>query len=177
MSLSKKEVREITGFTFSKIGTDPENWMKRAVDFKEAAILIAKSEEYSPPFPYYYNSGIALELALKSIAIAKSKVYEANHRLNDLCTLVGLKTNKDQECTLELLSELIIWSGRYPVPMKEGQWDNYHDAVQEKHVVRESEGNVHRTLANRDRFPTVENFLTLWGLCETEYKSSIAKKA
>ncbi|PKM29503.1 MAG: hypothetical protein CVV07_10435 [Gammaproteobacteria bacterium HGW-Gammaproteobacteria-11] len=177
MSLSKKEVREITGFTFSKIGTDPENWMKRAVDFKEAAILIAKSEEYSPPFPYYYNSGIALELALKSIAIATSKVYEANHRLNDLCTLVGLKINKDQECTLELLSELIIWSGRYPVPKKEGQWNNYHDVVHEKHVVRESEGNVHRTLANRDKFPTVEKFLTLWELCETEYKSSIAKKA
>jgi HEPN domain-containing protein len=176
VSLSKKEVRGITGFTFSKIGTDPENWMKRAVDFKEAAILIAKSDEYCPPFPYYYNSGIALELALKSLAIAKSKVYEANHRLNDLCTLVGLKINKDQECTLELLSELIIWSGRYPVPKKEGQWNNYHDVVHEKHVVRENGGNVHRTLANRDRFPTVENFLTLWRLCETEYKSSIAKK-
>ena len=177
MSLSKKEVREITGFTFSKIGTDPENWMKRAMAFKEAAILIAKSEEYSPPFPYYYNSGIALELALKSIAIAKSKVYEANHRLKDLCTLVGLNITKDQGYTLELLSELIIWSGRYPVPKKEGQWNNYHDVVHEKHVVRESEGNVHRTLANRDRFPTVENFLTLWELCESEYKSSIAKKA
>lgn len=177
MSLSKKEVREITGFTFSKIGTDPENWMKRALDFKNAAILIAKSEEYSPPFPYYYNSGIAVELALKSIAIAKSKVYEANHRLNDLCTLVRLNITKDQECTLELLSELITWSGRYPVPKKEGQWNNYHDVVHEKHVVRESEGNVHRTLANRDRFPTVENFLTLWELCESEYKSSIIKKA
>lgn len=175
MSLSKKEVREITGFTFSKIGADPANWMKRAMAFKEAAILIAKSEKYSPPFPYYYNSGIALELALKSIAIATSKVYESNHRLNDLCSLVGLKINKDQECTLELLSELIIWSGRYPVPKKEGQWNNYHDVVHEKHVVRESEGSVHRTLANRDRFPTVENFLTLWELCETEYKSQLQK--
>ncbi|MFT6140726.1 MAG: HEPN domain-containing protein [Psychromonas sp.] len=177
MSLSKKEVREITGFTFSKIGTDSENWMKRAIDFKEAAILIAKSDDYSPPFPYYYNSGIALELALKSIAIKQSKDYKKNHRLNDLCTLVGLKITKNQECTLELLSELIIWSGRYPVPKKEGQWNNYHDIVQEKHVVRESEGNVHRTLADRDRFPTQENFLTLWALCETEYKLSIAKKA
>lgn len=177
MSLSKKEVREITGFTFSKIGTDPENWMKRAIDFKEAAMLIAKSEEYSPPFPYYYNSGIALELAFKSIAIAKSKDYETNHRLNDLCTLIGLKITKNQECTLELLSELVVWSGRYPVPKKEGQWNNYHDVVQEKHIVRESEGSVHRTLADRDRFPTLENFLTLWELCETEYKLSIAKKA
>lgn len=95
MSLSKKKVREITGFTFYNTGTDPENWMKRAMDFKEAAILIAKSDEHSPPFPYYYNSGIALELALKSIAIAKSKSYKANHRLNDLCTLVELKITKE----------------------------------------------------------------------------------
>lgn len=177
MSLSKKGVREITGFTFSKIGTDPENWMKRAIDFKEAAILIARSDEYSPPFPYYYNSGIALELALKSIAIAKSKAYKANHRLNDLCTLIELNITKNQECTLELLSELIVWSGRYPIPKKEGQWNNYHDVVQEKHIVRESEGNVHRMLADRDRFPTLENFLSLWKLCDTEYKSAIAKKA
>ena len=140
--------------------------------FKDAAILIAKADEYSPPFPYYYNSGIALELALKSIAIANSKVYEPNHRLNDLCSLVEIKITKNQECTLELLSEFIIWSGRYPVPKKEGQWNNYHDVVHEKHVVRESKRNVHRTLANGDRFPTVENFLALWRLCETEYKSS-----
>ena len=67
MTLTKKEIREITGFTFSEIGSDPENWMRRAIAFKDAAILIAASDEYSPPFPYYYNSGIALELALKSL--------------------------------------------------------------------------------------------------------------
>ncbi|TKB47362.1 hypothetical protein FCL40_16055 [Ferrimonas sediminicola] len=177
MSFKKNEVREIAEFTFSKIGTDPENWMKRAVDFKDAAILIAKSDEYSPPFPYYYNSGIALELILKSIAVAKSKNYGTNHRLNDLCTLVGLKIAKNQECTLELLSELIVWGGRYPVPKKEGQWNNYHDVVKEKHIVRENEGGVHRTLADRDRFPTLDNFLSLWELFETEYISEIEKRA
>lgn len=176
MSLSKKKVREIAGFTFSKIGEDPKSWMKLAMDFKEAAVLIAKSDEYSPPFPFYYNSGIALELSLKATAIAKSKDYEANHRLNDLCNLIGLKITMNQECTLELLSEIVIWSGRYPVPKKEGQWNNYHDVVQEKHIVRESEGGVHKTLADRDRFPTVENFLALWKLCKAEYKLSIAQK-
>lgn len=63
------------------------------------------------------------------------------------------------------------------MPKKEGQWNNYYDVVHEKHVVREGEGNVHRTLANRDRFPTVANFLALWMLCETEFNVSIAKKA
>ena len=177
MTLSKKEVREITGLTFSEIGTDPKNWMTRAIAFKDAAILISKSDEYSPPIPYYYNSGLALELALKAIAIAKSKDFETNHRLNDLCTLSGLNITTDQKCTLELLSELVVWGGRYPVPKKEGQWNNYHDVVQEKHIVREREGNVGRTLANRERFPSVENFLNLWGVFETEYKLSIAKKA
>lgn len=177
MALSKKEVREITGFTFPEIGSNPENWMSRATAFKEAAILIANSDEYSPPFPYYYNSGIAIELALKALAIEKSKKFETNHRLNELSSLVGLKITKDQECTLELLSELIVWSGRYPIPKKEGQWNNYHDVVQEKHIVREREGNVGRTLANRNRFPTVDNFLTLWGVIEGEYKLSAAKKA
>jgi HEPN domain-containing protein len=177
VTLSRKKIREITGFTFSKIGSDPGNWISRARDFKDAAELIAKSGEYSPPIPYYYNSGLALELVLKAIAIAKSIEFKTTHRLNDLCKLIGLKITKDQECTLELLSELIVWSGRYPVPKKEGQWDNYHDVVQEKHIVREKEGNVGRTLANRDRFPTLQNVSTIWDICEAEYKSAIASKA
>lgn len=175
MSLSKKVVRGIAGFTFTKIGADPENWIKRAIDFKDAAILIAKSDEHSIPHPYYYNAGIALELALKAIVIAKSKSYENNHRLNDLCTLVELNITKNQQCALELLSEFVIWSGRYPVPQKESQWNNYHDVVLEKHKVHKREEK--RTFLDQARFPTVENFLTLWSLCDAEYRLSILKKA
>lgn len=176
MALSKKEVREITGFTFSEIGSAPENWLKCAIAFKDAALLIAKSDEYSPPFPYYYNSSIALELLLKAIAIAKSKEYETNHRLNDLCKLIGITITQDQECTLELLSEIIVWSGRYPIPNKERWWNNYQDVVLEKHVVRKREGSTGSTLASKDRFPTLENFKQFWDLFETEYKSSIGNK-
>lgn len=145
MTLSRKGVREITGLTFAKIESDPENWIGRGRAFKDAAELLAKSDEYSPPIPFYYNSGVALELVLKAIAIAKSIKFETTHRLNDLCKLIGLIITKDQECTLELLSELILWSGRYPVPKKEGQWNNYHDVVQEKHIARKREGNVGMT--------------------------------
>jgi HEPN domain-containing protein len=148
MSLSKKEVRGITGFTFSGIGKDPENWIEHARAFKSEAELIAESNEYSPPLPFYYNAGISLELYLKAIAIAKGTTFEANHRLNDLCKLIGFSVSKDQDCTFEFLSELIIWGGRYPVPKKEEQWNNYHDVILEKHKKREREGNVGRVLAN-----------------------------
>ena len=177
MTFSRKNIREITGFTFAKNGSDSENWISRARAFKDAAELIAKSDEHSPPIPYYYNSGLAVELVLKAIAIARLMEFETTHRLNDLCKLIGLKLTKDQECTLELLSELVVWSGRYPVPKKEGQWDNYHDVVQEKHIVREREGNVGKTLANRDRFPTLQNFLILWEAFEAEYSSATANEA
>lgn len=177
MTLSKKQTREITGFTFTGVGSEPENWMSRAILFKEAALLISKSDEYSLPFPYYYNAGISLELALKALAIAKSKEFKSSHFLNELVSLVGLKVTRDQECTLELFSELIFWSGRYPIPKKEGRWINYHDVVHEKHVVREREVNVGRTLANKNRFPTVENFISLWSAVEAEYKQSVKQKA
>jgi HEPN domain-containing protein len=172
VSLSKKEVREITGFTFSEVGSDPENWISRARAFKEAAELIANGDGYSPPIPYYYNAGLSLELILKAIAIAKAKVFETNHRLNDLCKLIGVKITNDQECTLELLSELVVWSGRYPIPKNEGQWNNYHDVVQEKHILHEREGKVGKIFANRDRFPTLQNYLALWGIFEQEYSAS-----
>ncbi len=52
MSLGKKEIREITGFTFLGIGKDPETWISRARAFKSVAELIVESNEYSPPFPF-----------------------------------------------------------------------------------------------------------------------------
>ena len=136
-------------------------------------MLIAKGDERNPPFPYYYNAGISLELILKAIAIAKGKAFETNHRLNDLCDLVDTKITNDQKCTLELLSELIVWSGRYPVPKKQGQWNNYHDVIQEKHILREREGNVGKVIANKNRFPTLQNYLALWDIYEQEYIFSI----
>jgi len=78
---------------------------------------------------------------------------------------------------LELLSELIVWSGRYPIQKKEGQWNNYHDVVLEKHIMREREGNIGQTLANKNSFPTVESFLALWNIIEAKYQLSAEEKA
>lgn len=172
MSQSKKNVREITGFNFFNIGSDPDNWIARARAFREVAELVTKSDVYSPSIPYYYNAGLSLELLLKAIAIAQTKEFETNHRLVDLCKLVGIQLSKDQEATMELLSEIILWSGKYPIPKKEGQWDNYYDVILEKHIVREQEGNVSRVIANRARFPTLQNYLALWAMCESLYESS-----
>ena len=97
---------------------------------------------------------------------------ELNHNLIQLSKDSGVNLTKDQECTLELLSEIIIWNGRYPIPKKEEQWDNYHDVILEKHIIRERDGNTFRTLAHRGRFPSIENYKKIWDACEIEYKKS-----
>lgn len=173
MRLSKKEVRRIVGFTFSEVGSDPKNWMGRAREFKAAAELIANANECAPPVPYYFNAALSLELILKAIAIAQGKSNKESHRLNELCNLAGLKITKDQESTLDLLSEIIVWSGRYPVPKKEGDWDNYQEVVLEKHIVCEREGNVGRTLKNEKSFPTLKNYLSIWCGFEEAYDSLV----
>ena len=171
MSLSKKEARDIAGFTFSNTESDSENWANRARAFKNAAELIAHTAEYSPPVPFYFNAGLSLELILKAIAVARKITFDKNHDLNFLYALTEIELTEDQKCTLELLSAIIVWSGRYPTPKNEGSWNNYHDIVLEKHIVRNHEGNTGSTLVNQMRFPNLENYLAIWAKFESTYIS------
>ena len=173
MALSKKIVREITGFTFLKTSSDIENWFNRACSFNTATKLLSESLSEA----YFYNAGLSIELLLKTIILAQSKTFETNHKLNGLCENAGIKLTKDQTITLDLFSEIIIWSGRYPTPKNEGQWNNYHDSILEKHIVREQNGNTFKTLAHSGRFPSLENYLKIWNLCESEYQRLVGSSA
>jgi len=173
MRLDRKKVRKITGYTHDQVGADPENWMGNARLFKNAADLIATQNDYSPPLPFYFNAGLSIELGLKAVAVAKSKVFPKTHKLSELIRLSGIEITLDQKATLELLSELIIWAGRYPVPKKEDEWDKYHDDILEKHKNITQKGNSGSILVNQDRFPTLENYHRIWERISDTYKSHL----
>ncbi|BCO32601.1 hypothetical protein TspCOW1_27040 [Thiohalobacter sp. COW1] len=170
MSLSRKKVRELVGLTFSDSGENPSNWFEIAVEFHAAAKLLSNPELGSFRLTYFFNAGLAIELALKATILAKGLSFETNHKLIDLGDQAQVGLTEDQLCTLELLSEIIIWGGRYPVPKNERQWDHYHDSILEKHVVRERIGNTGRTRAYPKRFPSLENYLAIWEACEEEFR-------
>jgi len=71
--------------------------------------------------------------------------------------------------TLELLGNVLKWSGRYPVPAKEKDWDHYYDVVHEKHVIREREGNIGRVRANPETFPSVKSCEVIWNLANSKW--------
>jgi hypothetical protein len=69
--------------------------------------------------------GMALEALLKAVVIEKSKEIQFTHNLIELSVDAGIEFSDDQKKLLKVLSEAIIWHGRYPVPKKEVHWDNY----------------------------------------------------
>ena len=90
MSLSKKEVRKIVGFTFSEVGSDPKNWLKVCQGIQRCRGTNGQQRNASNrlPIPYYFNAALSLELILKAIAIiVQGKAFENSHRLNELCNL------------------------------------------------------------------------------------------
>lgn len=150
--------------------------MTRAREFKEAAVLMVEAKSGSLSFPYYYNAALSLELSLKAILVAMKKEYKTTHRLKELSDEAGIKVEQNQEITLELLSELLIWLGRYPIPKNEGQWNNFHDVLLPKHKVTEQEGTTGRVIKDEKTFPTLNNYLAIWSRFESKYSTIVPAK-
>ena len=70
----------------------------------------------------------------------------------------------DQNHLLKLLTETIMWHGRYPVPKEDSTWDKFHDEVTgEPMRLHSSSGNRNQTLADKNKFPSFENYMAIWG--------------
>lgn len=165
---NKEEIRRIIGYTHEKQKANHEIWLRLAQSYNEAtAILNENQDRLGGTFIIHFNMGLSLELLLKAVLAAKEETLKETHQLRELASLVGIALSEDQLCTLDYLSECIIWSGRYPVPKKEDYWNNFHDKVCDKLEVRE--GNLVR--AHSARFPTMKNYTTIWELAISELKA------
>jgi hypothetical protein len=109
--------------------------------------------------------------------VTLKKEYKTTHRLKELSDEAGMKIEHDQEITLELLSEHLIWLGRYPIPKNENQWNNFHDVLLPKHKVIEQEGSTGRIMKNEKTFPSLKNYLAIWRRFESEYSTIMPTKA
>jgi len=72
---------------------------------------------------YEMLCGISLELLYKAIAVAKRQNILTNHRLVELSEYVGIEPDAREKGLLEILTEAIQWSGRYPIPKERKYWD------------------------------------------------------
>ena len=76
---------------------------------------------------YQMLCGMALELLLKAVVVAKNEAPRATHDLVALSQEAGVSYSPLELATLTILSESIIWEGRYPVPKME---QHFHELTQ-----------------------------------------------
>jgi hypothetical protein len=171
-----KRIRESFGQTHQKQITNVVAWHSLAQSFQRAAQIIDEFKDRVPSDsrPFAFNAALSLELIFKAI-LAKKGVSipsgASGHDLRLLCTKAQIALSPQQMTTLELMTEEIIWAGRYPVPNSEQRWNDFHDRILEKHIIRSQSGNVTSARANSETFPNWENYAKIWDLAVAELVS------
>lgn len=172
-----KKHRERVGYTFSKMSKDVGAWHRSALGYRAAAETLNECHEQIPgdTRPFAFNAALSLELVLKTILVQRDVDFpnsKGGHDLIALAKKASISFTNNQQRTLEMLTVTICWSGRYPVPNTEREWNEYHDVTSKPHIIRTTVGNVSSTFANRDTFPNWENYLKIWKVCSSEFQKS-----
>ena len=66
---------------------------------------------------YLMIFGLSYEVMLKAICIRKSIQYPKSHKIHELVKHAKIILNENEIILLSILSEFVIWEGRYPIPI------------------------------------------------------------
>ncbi len=165
-----KRIRRFVSYSHKAQTSNVDAWLSLANSFRAAAEILDEEHDRIPSDsrPFVFNAALSLELLLKAILVKKQLEIPSGstgHNLCSLCVKAQVPLDEHQMVTLELMSEEIVWAGRYPVPKREKDWNEYHDKILEKHIIRETIGNVTTVLANRKTFSNRDNYEKIWKKC------------
>lgn len=168
--MKRRKRREKRGYTYQNQLENADLWYKWAVSYHEASILLLEHRkdinDAGNAFKIFlFNAALSLELIFKSILATKGEPIEKIHVLRTLCEAAGVQLKDHQKDTLDFLSEIITWLGRYPVPKKNSSWDYFHDNIFERQIDR----STGQALAKRDRIANMENYRKIWSVCQNSY--------
>ncbi len=95
-----------------------------------------KSLEINCWAAYKMLMGMSFELLFKAHCVGASIEFKSTHDLVALARMANLSISKDEERVLKVLSEYVIWDGRYPIPKKpeylKGHWMNQAELLDGK---------------------------------------------
>lgn len=113
------------------------------------------------PPTFRLNAGLSIELLLKAIGKILGRHEKHSHSLSDLCLNIGIQVSDDVGVILDILTESIKWSGRYPVPKSATEWEKSLEEWSNMWSVPHGEGLKFRTQIP-ERLPTLSNYEIIW---------------
>lgn len=112
---------------------------------------------------YKMLMGMSFELLFKAHCVGARIIFEDTHKLEALACKAELPTSKDENRILRVLSEYVIWDGRYPTPKKpqhlENHWENQNQVLYNN----EKLGNLTVRVSNEKL--DFEGLLPIWRRC------------
>jgi hypothetical protein len=120
---NREKYREIAGFTFDNERSNEPFWYNFAVSFHEGASLLCRHEVNIRIS--LFNATLSIELLFKAIVVASKSNIRFEHNLLDLAKDAAISFSDNQKKTLEFMSEILMWKGRYPVPTHAGRWNHF----------------------------------------------------
>ena len=109
---------------------------------------------------YKMLMGLSFELLLKAHCVGAGIGFANTHDLVALARTANFSISNNESRILKILSEYIIWDGKYPVPKNaqhlESHWKNEGNVLNDKKKV----GNL-TVLVSNDKLD-FENLLTIW---------------
>jgi len=134
-----------------------------------ASTLCGESQFWFSQPVYHMLCGMALELLLKAIIVAEGKEPSEIHDLVALHHTVGLKPTKQQVGLLRILTESIVWVGRYPTPTKKNvkQYAEYMQLWSEH--LNDNSGTGTLNILRPNRNLEWDSFSEVWSPLATIY--------
>lgn len=104
--------------------------------------------------------GMSFELMFKAHCVGAGISFDPTHNLVTLARTANVTTSKLESGILRVLSEHVIWDGRYPTPKSfkhlEDHWKHQSEALYET-----KEAGSSNTVVRNDNFD-FENLLATW---------------
>lgn len=108
--------------------------------------------------------GLSLELKIKAVIVSKGEKPKHIHNLNKLAEYADIKIDSNEQVLFEMLSEVIYWEGKYPVPDTEAklfdQWNRWNSGITT--IEKDGQADITKELLKW------ENIKILWGKIQTK---------
>jgi|GEM_PF-2478805 len=123
------------------------------------------------PPPFRLNAALSIELLLKAIGKILDRPEQHHHRLNVLCEHVGMQISNDMAAILDIFTESIYWSGRYPVPKDVQTWENSLNIKSSLYsITTVEEFSFWKPIP--ERMPNLENYEKIWSYLNSYYSEA-----
>lgn len=149
--------KQIVNEQFDEMSVNPRYWHNKSADLFTSAHVLWKAMDIEPSLSvscyatYKMLMGMSFEALLKGLLIESQQVSIsdlATHDLVELAKSLGLSLSKDENKVLTVLTDYVLWAGKYPMPKNAKQLQQHRTMVHVTENRKVKLGSLNATVSN-----------------------------